>query len=1770
MNNELFNALNKLKSGELSNPIAVEKVNSSNEIAIIGMSVRLPHARNMNELYNVLYSGKDCISFPSRGRVDDVDRYLRIKGFSKDDYQFTEGAFLEEIDKFDYPFFKISAKEASLMDPLQRIFLETAWNAFEDAGYSRNRLKGTKTGVFLGQPHPTEYYKRVKEIEPDMAIMAGPGNINSIICSRIAYILDLSGISFTVDTACSSALVAVHLACQAIRDNECEMVLVGGINLLIQPVRFKDEEIPDIASSTGRAKTFSDDADGTGQGEGCIAIVLKSLDKAIRDKDNIHAIIKGSACNNDGASIGITAPSVSAQESVIIKAMENANVNPETISYVEAHGTGTKLGDPIEIEAITNAFKKYTSKTHFCGIGSVKTNYGHLDSAAGLLGLVKCVLGLKTQTLFPNINFSQPNRNIDFNNTAVYVTDKTMPWNNSEPSPRRCGISSFGLSGTNCHMILEEYIEPEQIYKVDSEDRKNYVLPISAKSEAALMEYVNRFVHFLKTDKNIDIKSFCYTAQTGRDHYIYRVAILGECIEDMLSKLEHIKDNKLYTNVEMGIYYGFSKSGSNTGPFQVRDNSNYNIKQLIDLAQKYVSGIEIDWKQLNTGEIFNKISIPIYPFEKKRCWLQIPDNINLQGGDSKKTVNTNLREGFMEQEQLIQDEEKNKILLHLKKFVANLFEMDVAEIDVNVSFFDLGIDSISIIQLKQEVKTSFNIDLSAEELFEKLNSLSNLADFIYNQAKIHISEYKEAAKEAVPVAEVADFVTEGENRFISEEMSEIKGESEIERVINAQLEIMSQQLQLLNGKVSTSISIDKGTSNKGNSRVEKPTVNDDNRLLQKFIVKSNSNLTENQRAYIAKLIETYGRKTQTSKQLAQKYRQVWANGRMTQGFSKSWKELIYPIFAKSAKGSKIYDVDGNEYVDFAMGFGVNLFGYNRAEIGKAIAEQLEDGIILGSLVTTPGEVAAMISEITGVERVAFCNSGTEAIMNAVRIARATTGKDKVALFSGSFHGTFDGIYVLKDMTNSSENAIPLSLGTPFSMVEDVIILEYADENALETIRQYADELAAVLVEPVQSRNPDLQPGEFLKALREITSEAGIALIFDEIITGFRVNIGGAQAFFDIEADIVTYGKVLGGGLPIGVFAGKSKFMDRVDGGTWNFSDNSAPSGFLAHTGGTFCHHPLAMAAAKATLDILKRGGNAIQEDLNRKTTLLANYLNSFFEKCSIPLRIAHFGSLFIFRIEKEPTLLRFLYYKLIEKGFYLWEGATCFISTAHTEEEIASFAKAVQECCYELVKEGCFDFKEVHKPLDVISVKNHIFTGLKKNRFLSESLTLISHESDRLKAEELFANNENIQAIYQLSPMQKMVLAQNLNYKGTGNDVSVLCYTINGHIDVVSFRQAWQEMVNRHLILRTSFLWRRLKEPLQVVYSDADILFEEIDYSNLDEYELLKQFDNYLEREKRQSFATSDCPLIKVILIKLSPIESKLILKYQNSLFDGWSSGVLFGELLETYKSLISQKNIEFSHKCSYMDYIYWLSTQNNEDAKKFWEGEFKDFFIDTDNSTGKYQIKGTIDSCGYTISLDDNEINHIKNYANKNQLTLYTIFQGAWALLHSYSEKKDDVIISTICSGRPTNIQGIEKVVGLFSNVLPVRIKLNKEIKLSEWLKLIQSNNLKMCNYEYVNISQISQWCNIPIEMLQDAIYTKTLVYLNFPKNISIKELDISIELQEEKSYVNVPLRVYIEPYSNFRIVAQYDKALFEESEITELTKNFKDIILQIVTEGF
>jgi len=514
-------------------------------IAIIGLAGRFPGAKNVEEFWRNLRDGVEAISFFS-------DEELKASGvgpamLEDPSYVKAHGA-LEGIEWFDAAFFGINPREAEIMDPQHRLFQEAAWEALESAGYNPEKYEGA-IGVYAGVGVPsyaiTNVFSNPGLRQSVGALQTSIRNRTDHLTTQVSYKFNLRGPGVTVQTACSTSLVAVHLACQSLLNNECDMALAGGCSLAVPHKAGYYYQEGGILSPDGHCRPFDARARGTVPGSGVGIVILKRLADALEDGDCIHAVIKGSAINNDGfMKVGYTAPGVDGQAEVIAEAMAVAGVDPETISYIEAHGTGTNLGDPIEIEALTRAFRDRTDKKGFCAIGAVKSNIGHLDTAAGVAGLIKTVLALKHRQIPPSLHYEQPNPRIDFENNPFYVNTRLSEWK-SEDTPRRAGVSSFGLGGTNAHVVLEE----APLAEASTESRPWQVLLLSARTNSALENATVGLAEYLKHHTDVDLADVAYTLKVGRKAFAQRRAVI--CRDgDAVAALETLDPKTVYTSVQ--------------------------------------------------------------------------------------------------------------------------------------------------------------------------------------------------------------------------------------------------------------------------------------------------------------------------------------------------------------------------------------------------------------------------------------------------------------------------------------------------------------------------------------------------------------------------------------------------------------------------------------------------------------------------------------------------------------------------------------------------------------------------------------------------------------------------------------------------------------------------------------------------------------------------------------------------------------------------------------------------------------------------------------------------------------------------------------------------------------------------------------------------------------------------------------------------------------------------------------------------------------------
>jgi acyl transferase domain-containing protein/SAM-dependent methyltransferase len=517
-----------LEIRELRTRLAEAEKVLNEPIAVVGIGLRLPGGvRDPESFARLLWSGSDAVKEIPGDRWS-LDAFYDEDPDAAGKMITRYGAFIDHVDEFDAEFFGISPREAASMDPQQRLMLEVAWEALEDAGHSPSSLDGSRTGVYVGVAN-NDYGRALFSNTEAIDAYVSTGNAYSVVAGRLSYFLGLHGPSIAVDTACSSSLVAIHLACQALRLGECDLALSGGVNVILTPEMNINFSKAKMMAPDGRCKVFDAAADGYVRGEGCATVVLRRLSDALADGDRILALIRGSAINQDGRSSGLTAPNGPAQEAVIRAALKSAQVEPNSINFVETHGTGTPLGDPIEIGALSAVFSNGRGAGHPLVVGSVKSNIGHLEAAAGVAGLIKVILGLQRREIPPNLHFKSGNPRIDWASMPVTVPKKVMPWH--EIGGRRLGgVSSFGFSGTNAHVIVEE-APSFKSEPLNVPDRPSHMLALSARHRDSLLDIARKYESRL-TDE-MTAADVCFTSNSGRSHFNHRLAIVGERASDI-------------------------------------------------------------------------------------------------------------------------------------------------------------------------------------------------------------------------------------------------------------------------------------------------------------------------------------------------------------------------------------------------------------------------------------------------------------------------------------------------------------------------------------------------------------------------------------------------------------------------------------------------------------------------------------------------------------------------------------------------------------------------------------------------------------------------------------------------------------------------------------------------------------------------------------------------------------------------------------------------------------------------------------------------------------------------------------------------------------------------------------------------------------------------------------------------------------------------------------------------------------------------------------
>ena len=816
-------------------------------------------------------------------------------------------------------------------------------------------------------------------------------------------------------------------------------------------------------------------------------------------------------------------------------------------------------------------------------------------------------------------------------------------------------------------------------------------------------------------------------------------------------------------------------------------------------------------------------------------------------------------------------------------------------------------------------------------------------------------------------------------------------------------------------------------------------------------------LTEAQQRMLDTLIESYTKRTTGSKRLAEQNRPFLADPRSAAGFKQLWKEMVYPIYTVRSEDSKVWDVDGNEYIDFVMGFGASLFGHRPPFVIEAIQRQLELGFEIGPIQPQVGEAAALVRELTGMERVAFCNTGSEALLAAIRLARTVTGRDKIVMFAGSYHGIFDEVLARPLRVNGEMRAAPIAPGIPGSGTSQVMMLDYGNPESLEIVRRYGHELAAVLVEPVQSRRLDLQPREFLHELRTITEQTGTALVFDEVITGFRVHPGGAQAYFGIRADMATYGKIVGGGMPIGVVTGNSRFLDALDGGAWQFGDASFPEVGVTFFAGTFVRHPITIAVAKAVLEHLKREGPELQERVAALAAGAAERVRNLISRFQAPLHLAQFSSIMSLTVQPEFKHGGLLFCLLRERGIHIFENRAFVFTSAHTDKDVDCLVVAFERSLEKLAAAGFI--KAVREPV---------------------AMTMIPRDVNDAGAQRKVA--DAISELPLTGAQREMWLGALMDENlARAFNVSFLIH-LDGTVNLPALSSAWQALVDRHDGLRTCF---DKNSPVQRIHPSIKLTIPFVDLTELPAEQRERELARLTEEQTNQSMDVTQAPLLRLRFVKKTEAAHTVILTISHLVADGWSVGVLLHELKLLYSAFERSLPPTLDPALQFADYVRFCDTESfresSHHAEVYWKAVFQSPPVPPDLPTDHIRPPQKTYSSTREVAIWDADFtSRLRRGAAKQGSTLQNYLLAAFGVLLHRLAGQEELVIGIPTAGQispvVTSVPGHRALVGHCVNTLPLRLLCSGQVLFSEFLKTVKRQMLDAYEHQEMTYGSLLQ----------------------------------------------------------------------------------------------
>ncbi len=1106
------------------------------------------------------------------------------------------------------------------------------------------------------------------------------------------------------------------------------------------------------------------------------------------------------------------------------------------------------------------------------------------------------------------------------------------------------------------------------------------------------------------------------------------------------------------------------------------------------LGQLWCWGVSPNWTAVRGRAFPTKVNdLPTYPFERKNFVIE-PTTIAATPAAPVDLV-APLTPPISPAPEVMAPTPVDRIprlTAEFRDVLADLCGMDPEEIATNVTFLELGFDSLLLTQVTKGIKDAFGIRITMRQLLSETPSVETVV------AHLDAALPEEEAPAPVPEPTATPITPTN------------LGNPALDSIIQqqlTQLDMMRAQISAITGQPIAAPPAPAITSEE--TALPKPAP-----AIAFSVDTSSVELTKAQQAHLDALVARYTKKTATSKALTAEYRSYYADPRTASGFKSAWKEMIYQIATESSKGSHITDIDGNDYVDMLNGFGPGFFGHSPDFVVEAIQEQMIKGFEVGPQMRLAGETAKLFCELTGADRASFVCTGSEAAQAAMRLTRTVTGRDKIVVFNHDYHGNFDEVLVRQANNGAKLRTLPMAPGVPRNSVAEIIVLDYGTDESLTKIRELAPDLAAIVIEPIQSRNPEHRPKEFIQEIRKITEASGTAMVFDEVITGFRTGLKGAQEYYGIEADLACYGKVIGGGMPIGVVAGKREFMDTFDGGHWEYGDDSMPSAPVTFFAGTFVRHPLAIAACRACLLHMKQLPENTWLNLRERATTFVEGISTLFEETGFPAKIVNFGSQIFIRVDSSDPFANLLFFHLREKGVFLLEGFPSYITLAHTDADLARVTASFKESVRTLQAAGFCGgtaIEEIPSECATTAAQREIFLACK------------------------------------IDPTFALAF----------NEVTTL--HMLGELDLPALRRALDATVAQHSALRSTFSddgeTLRIAETLEVPLGGST------------------DIDATIDHEATTSFDLENGPLIRATLVRNADTDHTLVINIHHAICDGLSYNNVIDTLARAYAP--GQESTGLLAPAPQFPHFAATQPDAHEHTKslEYWTSIYSDDVPNLDLPLS-YPRPPILTYEGATIfhTIGTQLTESIRLFGAKNGATLQSTLTAAFSsLVHKLSGSTDLII------GIPAAQHAIgdaADMVGHTVNMLPVRLKVEPDAPFTTTLHTTRDTLLSAFEHQACTYSEVLK--NLP-DLKRDPSRT-TLVDLSFTlermdTHSEFEGLETVFAPVPKPASQNTLFLNAIQSSRGLLLEARFNTSLLKDTTVSRWLSAFEILLEQITT---